>query len=379
MSRPSIVVKPYEPEGWHVAVPVLANPKEVLRHKLKVIGESYEGPITKYETGDGFVVVHKTLQFPVTHSNYAEVLMMLNRIMNFQQQHNWAVPTWGYYFTHHPDQESSRREVMQVNLINQFMEAQTLAEHADEIFSKTHGRVRTWLHIAQQMAQILDDFDQAGLAHLDIKPDNILVVGERLYVIDFAFYCLTQAPHGLASCRRRVGAGTPSFMAPEMEERPAAGLLGHVRYRNRADMWSTGAMLAYMLLGAKTWLKPDQSFNRTYLRRITDAEWSELSLYYQAHTNEDPLALYRILIAMLRTEPSKRMSPADLKQELTRVQAYISRSGRTPDYYDQFYQAHSPQWRFVKRAAAPKPADPSDPMSTTSVVPTKPADPMSIG
>ena len=79
-----------------------------------------------------------------------------------------------------------------------------------------------------------------GVAHLDIKPQNIVVSHEgRLYIIDFDISLRVDGPDYLIDNWR----GTPLWMAPEIGDRDEPRRLYSPI---RADLWSCGRVLWYL-------------------------------------------------------------------------------------------------------------------------------------
>ena len=77
------------------------------------------------------------------------------------------------------------------------------------------------------------------IAHLDIKPGNIVVFKNRLLIIDFDISVRVDGPDALID----RWCGTPGWMAPEIghEDGPVC-LYSPIR----ADLWSCGRMLEYL-------------------------------------------------------------------------------------------------------------------------------------
>ncbi len=77
-----------------------------------------------------------------------------------------------------------------------------------------------------------------GVIHLDVKPGNILVKGERALLTDFGF----AKDLGLTAITSQdMMMGTPSYMAPEQFQ--------GVRTDHRSDVYGAGAVLYHMLTG----------------------------------------------------------------------------------------------------------------------------------
>ena len=92
---------------------------------------------------------------------------------------------------------------------------------------------------SQQLIEGVAFLHSQGIAHLDIKPQNIVVVPNQLFIIDFDISVRVDSPSMLID----RWCGTPGWMAPE---------IGH---RNgpkcwyspiRADLWSCGLVLQYL-------------------------------------------------------------------------------------------------------------------------------------
>jgi serine/threonine protein kinase len=81
---------------------------------------------------------------------------------------------------------------------------------------------------------------QHGVAHLDIKPSNIVIAHKgHLYIIDFDISVRVDGPDTLID----KWCGTPSWMAPEIGDRHGPKCFYSPI---RADLWSCGLMLLYI-------------------------------------------------------------------------------------------------------------------------------------
>jgi serine/threonine protein kinase len=95
-----------------------------------------------------------------------------------------------------------------------------------------------------QLLVTIQHLHNRGIVHRDIKPENIMlecVPGPypiRTIVVDFGLAKVAEAAHMHATV-----AGTPSYMAPEVQDASAHG------YTAIVDMWSMGAILYQMLRG----------------------------------------------------------------------------------------------------------------------------------
>lgn len=97
------------------------------------------------------------------------------------------------------------------------------------------------LPLARQAGEALRAFHRKGIAHLDLKPANIMIDGDsRVYVLDFG---LARALFEHRAAGRGPVEGTPCYMSPEQ----AAGEKPDVR----SDLYAFGAILYEMLTGRR--------------------------------------------------------------------------------------------------------------------------------
>ena len=99
-------------------------------------------------------------------------------------------------------------------------------------------------HDARELAKTLlvavDEIHDNGIAHRDIKPQNIFLEHEscncRIKVGDFGFATRVHTPKSIT-----VRFGTPSYVAPE--------IVKNQPYDESCDMWSVGVVIYVMLCG----------------------------------------------------------------------------------------------------------------------------------
>ena len=97
----------------------------------------------------------------------------------------------------------------------------------------------TVVDLSRQLIAGVGFLHRHGIAHLDIKPGNIVVLQNQLFIIDFDISVFVTDPDALIN----RWCGTPPWMAPE---------IGHKdEPRNwyspiRADLWSCGRTLKYL-------------------------------------------------------------------------------------------------------------------------------------
>ncbi len=100
-------------------------------------------------------------------------------------------------------------------------------------------RPRRSLKIVSDVLRALQYAHDHGVIHLDVKPANILVKGERALLTDFGF----AKDLGLTAITSQdMMMGTPSYMAPEQFQ--------GVRTDQRSDIYAAAAVLYHALTGA---------------------------------------------------------------------------------------------------------------------------------
>ena len=106
---------------------------------------------------------------------------------------------------------------------------------------RARGRlsVNEVLDVLEPVLDALSAAHAAGLAHRDVKPENILITSDgRIKVADFG---LARAVSGATQATRGVVIGTVAYLAPEQVQ----GGTGN----ERSDVYSAGVLLFEMLTG----------------------------------------------------------------------------------------------------------------------------------
>jgi serine/threonine protein kinase len=103
------------------------------------------------------------------------------------------------------------------------------------------------VEVVSALAGALDHAHQRGIVHRDVKPANILVEGERVWLTDFGIAATMQA-----AGRYTTGAlGTAAYMAPE-QIRPALGEID-----GRADLYALGCVIYECVTGRPPYVADD--------------------------------------------------------------------------------------------------------------------------
>jgi serine/threonine protein kinase len=122
-----------------------------------------------------------------------------------------------------------------------------------------------------------------GVAHLDIKPQNIVVRSDgRLFIIDFDLSLRVDGPDHLID----TWCGTPGWMAPEIGERDDRRRLYSPI---RADLWSCGQVISYLMDKSNEAVGELKRFTRRLLHPNPQYR-PLLSVHRQAKRKADTLA-----------------------------------------------------------------------------------------
>lgn len=106
---------------------------------------------------------------------------------------------------------------------------------------RNHYRVS--LGYVHQLLQIIAQYHEAGVFHKDIKPDNLIINGERIYLVDIGL----MTP--LGSMSQLTTHGTEYFRDPEMVKLALEGREVREVDASKFDVYSIGAVLFFAISG----------------------------------------------------------------------------------------------------------------------------------
>jgi len=116
------------------------------------------------------------------------------------------------------------------------------------------------LDLSLQLIEGVAFLHRHGIAHLDIKPQNIVVLRNRLFIIDFDISVCVDGPDALID----RWCGTPSWMAPEIGRQDGPKCLYSPI---RADLWSCGRVLQYLADQGAVKVNPFEALTRELLNK----------------------------------------------------------------------------------------------------------------
>ena len=166
------------------------------------------------------------------------------------------------------------------------------------------------LPLALHVASALHYMSAEGMAHLDVKPDNI-VMGVPPRLIDLSIAC------ELEECARLRGPiGTDAYMAPEQCLEDAGGAIGPP-----ADVFGLGATLFHALTGEKPFPRERGAGDAEDPR----ARFPQLAEEPLPLPDAAPGELSGLIGRMLRRDPGARPAAAEVAAELEPLVAELPR------------------------------------------------------
>ncbi|MFF1438968.1 protein kinase [Streptomyces sp. NPDC058295] len=191
-------------------------------------------------------------------------------------------------------------------LATEYVPAPSLAE-----WVAAHGPLpeSALLALAAELCGALQAVHQAGLAHRDVKPGNVLLARDRPRLIDFG---VARAADDSRHTRLGVSVGSPGFLAPDQA-------IGSVA-AEPADVFSLAATLVYAATGRGPFSRAGEQIPAATL------------MYRVVHEEADlagvPPELVPLLAAGLAKDPAARPTAARLSAWL---EERGGRTGRWPD------------------------------------------------
>ena len=157
--------------------------------------------------------------------------------------------------------------------------------------------------ISRQLLGVLSDTHDSGLIHRDIKPDNVLIDHKgNIRLVDFGASDKTDDGISSQNAQFEEIIGSPAYMATEL----AKGL----PYSMKADVFSTGVLLAEIMTGVKAnFIRMQEINGNISIVHLPTPMKNYLGLIAN-HPDLSPQAK-DLLIHMLDRNPEKRLSSAE--------------------------------------------------------------------
>ncbi|MFN0181656.1 MAG: protein kinase domain-containing protein [Gemmatimonadales bacterium] len=154
----------------------------------------------------------------------------------------------------------------------------------------------TAVSIARQIALALGYAHERGVVHRDVKPENVLLVGDHAVVADFGIAKAAGGAAGITLTAQGGLIGTPAYMSPEQAT-------GRDEIGPRSDLFSLGVVLYEMLVG-------ELPFGGTTVQSQIARRLHETPVGVRVLRPEVPVALDRAVSRALARDPSDRFPSA---------------------------------------------------------------------
>ncbi|XP_050207709.1 mitogen-activated protein kinase kinase 7-like [Mercurialis annua] len=183
-------------------------------------------------------------------------------------------------------------------ILLEYMEAGTV-----ETLLRNHGPFPEYIlgHIAYQVLNGLNYLHARNIAHLDIKPANLLVNKDlKVKISDFG---ISKIVSKNADCEYLGSQGTYAYMSPERLDSEAFGL----GFPFAGDVWSLGVSLLELCIGHFPFFPANQKPNLVEI--VMKICYGELDDFLPEAASEEFLSFLR---CCLEKHPSKRWSSSQL-------------------------------------------------------------------
>jgi serine/threonine-protein kinase len=179
--------------------------------------------------------------------------------------------------------------------------------------------IRRASRLALQIAEGLGAAHRAGVIHRDIKPDNIMVVGqnglEEIKLMDFGIARLRDGASTTQLTRSGLIMGTPAYMAPEQAE--------GTEVSEKTDIYALGIVLYEMLSGTVP-------FKASTPAAVLVKQIQEAPVPLRKLRRDLPAALERTIMQALEKQPDRRQRNADeVADQLNKLSEKLRTDGAT--------------------------------------------------
>ena len=177
------------------------------------------------------------------------------------------------------------------------------------VLEETEGTfpVARLAEIFDQLLQVVETAHAAGIAHRDLKPDNVMLLRtldrvDRIKVLDFGL-ALIETPDQIRLTATGTASGTPAYMSPEQCRGEHTGA--------PSDVYSLGVMLFEALTGVMPFEAADMTSMMAHHMFIPPATMRDV-----APTRDISPGLEAVVQAALLKNPSARPTARELRDLL---------------------------------------------------------------
>lgn len=231
----------------------------------KRLGSGTSGTVILYNGPNGPVAIKEvTLNHRIKISKQLREITMLEVLNDY--------PSFPKYYDHFIINRYGDKILC---VLMEYIEGIPLIDYiSDMTESNTTINKKIFLKIALWLTQTVAEMHFLGYVHRDIKPDNIMISGDRFLLIDLGDTCSVESDNTKYKCDVIHGPGTPYFLSPELLWDKSD--FNYI-YANKeltvlppADVWAIGITLFELLHNKLPWTANDirslkyQTSNPTY-------------------------------------------------------------------------------------------------------------------
>jgi serine/threonine-protein kinase len=196
-------------------------------------------------------------------------------------------------------------------LTMEFLDGQDL----DGVLKDAHGPLPNprGLDLMIQAADGLQAAHDEGIAHRDVKPQNMFVVGDRLKIMDFGIARAMDG--GVSVTQAGMVVGTPAYLSPErLEGNPGDG--------RSSDLYALGVVMYQVWTGVLPFRGPD--ITAMFMQHLTEAPEPP-----SRRNPQTPRAVERVILQLLEKREADRFpTAAAVRDALVAAKAGMRLPGR---------------------------------------------------
>ena len=192
---------------------------------LKILGEGAHGITGLYNGPYGQVAI-KIIDFDLAkYKNQINEIRILKSLVNYP-----------FYIKYYDSFLIRKKLGHKLAVVMKYINGITLNQFINNLKQKNELiHPKTLLSIAIWICNCVYILHSHNIAHRDIKPDNIMLADDKLYLIDFGL-SIELSSYQVLNQKKE---GTPFYMAPEVLQKKVVDF-------KKSDLWSIGVTLFYL-------------------------------------------------------------------------------------------------------------------------------------
>ncbi|XP_014667689.1 PREDICTED: twitchin-like isoform X2 [Priapulus caudatus] len=192
--------------------------------------------------------------------------------------------------------------------------------------------------IVRQLLDALQYLQYHGIVHLDLQPDNIMMVSRRLHTIKLADFGSARTLREPTLGDEDIDSDCPlEFMAPEVANYEAVSL--------QADVWGVGVLAFIMLSGVSPFLGED---DRETMDNISFVRYDYRD-FYRNVTQE----AFRFVQQLLRRNPMKRLTVEEcLEHRWMQVTDVMTRQRESTSFFTNKLRIFAQEYNLCRKESA---------------------------